>query len=152
MAGLTRRGPSTSLSPVDAFDRMFQNFLGQGFSALPFLTDDESIEAGTLAVDVSEDDENVIVRASLPGFNKDDVSVELDKGVLTITGEHTEESESKGERYYRRERRVGSVSRRIALPGTIGEGEAEAEFKGGVLTVRVPRATEADSRKKLKIK
>ena len=133
------RRPNTT---VDPFDRIVQRFFGQewpGFS--------ESLEEGTLALDVSEDESSVIVRASLPGFAREDVHIELHDGVLTIKAQHTEESEESGERYFRRERRVGSLSRRVALPGVIGEDGADAKLADGVLEVRVPKARKESPRK-----
>ena len=147
---MTRRG----IAPVavDPFDRLFSNFLVRNWPGTASGGDEEGVETGTLAVDVSEDDEHVIVRASLPGFKKSDVTVELHNGVLSITGEHTEETETRNERFYRRERRSGSVSRRLALPGTLGEDNAHAEFTDGVLTVRVPKVREPDTRTRVHIR
>lgn len=104
-------------------------------------------EEGTLALDVSEDDANVIVRASLPGFTKDDVNIEVHDGVLTIKAEHAEEREETGERFYRRERQFGSVSRRVALPSAVVEDDAHAELKDGVLTLRLPKTKQATPKK-----
>lgn len=117
----------------------------------PFFGDSSNlmgiVEEGTLPLDVSEDDRSVIVRASLPGFRKEDVSVEVHEGVLTIKAEHTEEKEEKNETFYRRERRFGSVSRRVALPSTVLDGETKAELKDGVLTLRIPKSPKAMPRK-----
>lgn len=95
-------------------------------------------------VDISRDKENrVVVRATLPGFKKEEVKVQLENNSLQITAEHSEESESKGEDYYRRERKWSSVSRTIPLPGKADKNGVNAELKDGVLTVRVPQAKEA---------
>lgn len=105
------------------------------------------LDEGTLAVDVSEDDKHVFVRASLPGFKKENVQVEVHDGVLSIKAEQSEEKEEKGERFYRRERRFGSMNRRIALPSTVVEGETKAELKDGVLTLRLPKSVKEQPRK-----
>lgn len=109
-----------------------------------FFDDDEMgvrpwMEEGALAVDVSQGKEGeTIVRASLPGFKKEDVSVSVHNGILDIKAESKSEEETKEEKFYRKERRYGSLSRRIALPGNpTGEGVA-AELNDGVLTVKVP--------------
>lgn len=128
------------------FDRMLSNFFTDG----PIVGVAQTFDEGTLALDISEDDTHVIVRASLPGFRKEDVDVELHDGVLTIMAQHSEEHEEKSERFYRRERRIGSLSRRLALPGVVSEGNATAELRDGVLTVRVARA-KPEVAKKLKI-
>lgn len=105
------------------------------------------VEEGSLAFDVSEDDTNVIVRASLPGFKKEDIDVEIHDGVLTINATHTEETEEKTERYYRKERRMGSTSRRIALPSPVQENGAKAELKDGVLSLWIPKVAKETPRK-----
>lgn len=97
-----------------------------------------TLEEGALAVDISEGKEGeTIVRASLPGFKKEDVKVSVHQGVLDIRAESKEEHETKDEKFYRKERRWGAVSRRIALPGNPAEDGVQAELKDGVLTVKV---------------
>lgn len=109
-------------------------------------------EEGALAVDVSENDTEVVVRASLPGFDEQEIEVHLDNGVLSITARHEESHEERQDRYYRRERYVGALSRRIELPGAPGaDTPVEAELDKGVLTIHIPR-TEAAKPKKIEIK
>ena len=120
-------------------DRSFQDLV-EFVAGDPFFRNVGTDTEGTLALDVAEGDGEIIVRASLPGFDKDDIDVQIHNGVLSIKAEHTEEKETKDERYYRKERRVGSVSRRIALPGVVSETSANAELKDGVLTLRIPQA------------
>ncbi len=118
-------------------DRLFDDSL-----FAPFWQADSSWqpEGGSLALDVSEGDGEVAVRASLPGFQKEDVEVQLHEGVLSITAKHTEETETKEERCYRRERRSGSLARRIALPGVVSEADVSGTLDDGVLTLRIPLA------------
>ncbi|MHC5006869.1 MAG: Hsp20/alpha crystallin family protein [Planctomycetota bacterium] len=96
--------------------------------------------AGTLALDIAESEGELIVRASVPGFGKDDIEVQILDGVLSIKAERTEDSETTDERFYRRERRVGSVSRTVALPGELTVADSRAELADGVLTLRIPQA------------
>ena len=99
---------------------------------------------GSLAVDVSEGAEGeTIVRASLPGFKKEDVQVSVHNGVLDIKAESKFEEETKSEKFFRKERRFGSVTRRIALPGNPSGDDVTAELKDGILTVKVPASSEA---------
>ena len=145
MINLIRRDPMAA----PQFTRLFNQFFNEPFFAeLKGLQ--PVVEEGTLALDVSEDDANVIVRASLPGFRKEDVSVEIHEGVLSINATHSEQSEEKGERFYRQERRIGSVSRRVALPSTVRETDTQAELKDGVLTLRLPKERK-EQPKKVKI-
>jgi HSP20 family protein len=108
-------------------------------------------DEGTLAVDISEKDHELVVRASVPGFKKEDIDVQVHDGVLSINAKHSEESEEKGETYYRRERRFGSVSRRIALPGVVHDAPVEAGLREGVLTLRI-KVPEASRPKQIEIK
>src|SRR6185295_1082278 len=71
------------------------------------------LEDGTLPVDVSQDGKEIVVKADLPGFAKEDVAVEMHEGVLSIKAQKSEQHEEKNEHFYRRERSYGSVSRRI---------------------------------------
>jgi len=133
---LRRHQPASEMMPVE---RIFGDFFeGFPFSALGMST--MGVDEGLLPVDLSENETNYIIRASLPGFDKDDVQVEVHDGVMTINAQHEEEEEEKNERYYRRERRVGSLTRRIALPGQVLENDTQAQLRDGVLTVRVPKA------------
>ena len=140
---IIRRDPFTTPS-MRLFSELFNDpfFRNGGNGGLA-----EALEEGTLALDVSEDAESVYVRASLPGFKREDVDIEIHDGVLSIKAEHTEEKEEKQERFYRRERRVGSVSRRVALPSVVEEDKAEANLTDGVLELRIPKSAKASPRK-----
>ncbi len=142
---ISRREPISNLPSI--LDRFWNEPFFANFLAVP----SAGVDEGTLALDVSEDEKNVYVRASLPGFQREDVDVEVNDGVLTIKATHTEETEEKSERFYRKERRAGSLSRRLALPGVVLEGQTEAELKDGVLTLTLPKSPTATP-KKVKIK
>ena len=135
MADIVRREPFELGGLRQMMDRLFDDSF--------FRSAVGASDEGTLAVDISETDHEVLVRASLPGFKKEDIDVQVHDGVLAINAKHSEESEQKGERFYRRERRFGSVSRRIALPGVVHEAPVDATLKDGVLTLKiaVPEAT-----------
>ena len=105
------------------------------------------LDEGTLPLDISEDEKNVIVRASVPGFAKEDIELEVNSGVLTIKATHNEEKEEKNERFYRRERRFNSMSRRVALPSTVEDNKTQAELKDGVLTLHIPKSEKSLPRK-----
>lgn len=106
------------------------------------------LEDGTLAVDVSENDREVTVRASVPGYSDKEIDVQLESGVLTIKAHHEEEREEHGEHFYRRERYEGALSRRVALPGAFADtAQVKAELDRGVLTVHIPKSEQAKPRK-----
>ncbi len=126
--------------PTPRFRSLLDRFFGEEFPDYPLsrLWDD-----GLLPVDISQNDHEMIVRASVPGFKKDEVEIHLSDGVLSIKAERRSESETSDERYYRKERSYGALSRRVALPGLVGNAEAAAELNDGVLTVRVPISEES---------
>jgi HSP20 family protein len=95
-------------------------------------------QSWTPSVDVIRRDGTVVLRADLPGINPDEVKVTVEDDVLTISGEHTEESEEKKENYMRRERRYGSFSRSMSLPAGVKPEDIESTTKDGVLEVTIP--------------
>src|ERR687886_939355 len=89
------------------------------------------------ALDVLQEDGDIVVRAELPGVKQEDVDITLQNGVLTISGVRQAEEEKEGSGYYVRERRYGSFSRSLALPEGTDESSITARFQDGVLEVRV---------------
>ncbi len=139
---IVRRDPFEMFMPVEKImSRIFAD---------PTIADLPTIEEGALAMDISETPEHLVVRASLPGFKKEDVNVEVHDGVLTISATRAETSETSDEKFYRRERRMGSVSRRVALPTAVSEDEASAELNEGVLVLKLPKSRK-DSPKRISV-
>jgi HSP20 family protein len=90
-------------------------------------------------VDISEDDKEYTIKAELPGVSKEDVKVMVEGGVLSISGERKAEKEEKNKKYHRIERSYGTFVRSFTLPeGTAGD-RISAEFKDGILNVRLPK-------------
>lgn len=85
--------------------------------------------------------------AELPGLSKEDISVTIDKGVITVTGKKESRKEEEGANFYLKESSYGSFSRSLRLPGEVEEDEVEATFKDGVLTVEMPHKKEPESKK-----
>jgi HSP20 family protein len=136
MTDIVRRDPfDLGFGPANGLRQVMERIFDEPFlrTAAPANGWDE----GTLPVDIAETDGKLLVRASLPGFAKDDIDVQVNEGVLSIKAEHSEDSETKNEKYYRRERRYGSVSRRIALPGIVHDSPVDAELRDGVLTLSI---------------
>jgi HSP20 family protein len=97
--------------------------------------------------------DKLVVRADLPGLRKEDVSVEIDDGVLTISGERSEEDVEDREGYYHSERSYGQFQRSLALPEGITGESCDATFKDGVLEVTIPVPKQAErSARKVQIK
>ena len=91
------------------------------------------------AMDLVETDAEYVLRADLPGLKEEDVNVELEDNVLTITGEREAEHEGRSEGYYRIERASGSFARSLTLPEGVDGENIRATFDRGVLEVRIPR-------------
>jgi HSP20 family protein len=102
------------------------------------------------AMDLVETEDRFVLRADLPGLTEGDISLEVERGVLTISGERKAEHEDRGEGYYRLERAFGSFSRQLTLPEGVDADGIEARFDKGVLEVRIPKP-EAVKPKKVSI-
>jgi len=98
------------------------------------------------SVDIVETPEGFQIKAELPEVKKDDVKISVDGGVLRIEGERKQEKEEKGKKYHRIERSYGSFLRTFTLPDNVDEGKVQAEFKDGILNVRLPKSEKAKPR------
>jgi HSP20 family protein len=99
------------------------------------------------AMDVVETGDHFVLRADLPGLSENDVKIELEENVLTISGERKVEHEQKGEGYYRVERAFGAFSRSLTLPEGVDADAIQASFGNGVLEVRIPKPEQQKPRK-----
>lgn len=91
------------------------------------------------SVDISETDQEYLIKAELPEVKKEDVRVTVEDGVLTIQGERHQEKEDKGRKYHRVERSYGTFMRSFTLPESVDETGVKAEYKDGVLTLHLPK-------------
>jgi HSP20 family protein len=128
---------------TDDLDQLFGQF---GFGRL---TVPNAVAAWSPQIETFQRNGKLIVRADLPGLNKDDVDVEVNDGVLTISGERKEEHEEDRDGYYRSERSYGRFYRAISLPDGVDEGQCEASFKDGVLEISfdAPKPEQRKARK-----
>jgi HSP20 family protein len=99
------------------------------------------------AMDLVETDGEFVLRVDLPGLSEEDVNVELDDNVLTVSGERKSEHEEKKEGYYRVERASGAFRRSLTLPEGVDAEAVKANFENGVLEVRVPKPEQKQPRK-----
>jgi len=116
-----------------------------------FFGDVEGEDTWLPDLDVSETDKELIVRAEVPGIEKDDIDITLTDGLLTIRGEKKHEKEEKEENYHRIERRYGSFARTLRLPGDVKHDKIDASYKDGVLKLVIPKPEKAMA-KKIEIK
>ncbi len=98
------------------------------------------------SVDISETDAAYLVKAEIPGVQKEDVKVTLQDGMLTIQGERNQEKEEKGKKFHRVERCYGSFMRSFRVPDDADEGKVKAEFKDGMLNVTLAKSEKAKPR------
>ena len=97
--------------------------------------------------DIKEKEDEYVIEAEMPGMKKEDIQLELDEDYLTISAEHKEESEEKGENYIRRERRQGRYSRSFYLEN-VKQDEIKAEYDEGILTVHLPKEEKTPVKKR----
>jgi HSP20 family protein len=109
--------------------------------------DGGSLQQWIPAMDLVEEGDHYVLRADLPGVREEDINVELEDNVLTISGERRAEHEERREGYYRVERASGRFSRSLTLPEGIDPESIEAQFENGVLTVRIPKPEERRPRR-----
>lgn len=129
---LTRWDPLTDLGELRSrLEGMFGE-LGNGID-----------RSWTPAIDVVRDNGNIVVRADVPGLKPEEVKVEVEDDILTVSGEHEETKEDKHKHYMRRERRYGSFSRSMALPPGVEVEKIKATTHDGVVEVKIPLPKEA---------
>jgi len=99
------------------------------------------------AMDLVEEGDHYVLRADLPGVREEDVNVEVEDGVLTVSGQRKSEHQQRKEGYYRIERASGAFSRSLTLPKGVNADSVEARFDSGVLEVRIPKPAQLKPRK-----
>ena len=130
----------TRWEPFGNIDELFGRMGPLAFGRWPRLleTDGKAIEWAPTA-DISETEKEYLVKAELPGVEREDVKVTVERGVLTIQGERRQEKDEKGEKQHRVERMYGTFFRSFSLPENAAAGDIRAESKDGVLFVHIPK-------------
>lgn len=103
------------------------------------------------AIDVNETKDNVMVRAEIPGMEKDQISIDVQNNSLILSGEKKHETEKKDDNFHWRECSYGKFTRQIALPSEVDSSKASAEYKNGVLNITLPKV-ENKNRKRIEVK
>ncbi len=148
------RRRSMPLSPIFTTTRFpdVTRFMENALTLFPDFPEMTELAQARLfpAVNVTEDATTFTVTAELPGLTENDVHVDFTDGVLTIQGEKTEEHTEKndGQKYHVLERRSGSFQRSFPFPGGVADDQITADFKAGVLTIHVPKATEEQAKRR----
>lgn len=125
-------------------DRLFERFMGDPWSGF----DEAWSRSMTMipAIDLSETDGMITIRAEVPGMNPEDIDVQVSGNILTIAGEKKESREESDEEYLHCERRMGQFRRSIELPTSADTEQIEADFSNGVLEIHVQKAPTATAR------
>jgi HSP20 family protein len=131
------------MSVRDEMNRVLSEVFGRN-------TNDESTwfsGAWTPPVDIYETDDALVMKAELPGFSKDDISIEMKENTLVIKGERKREDEVKEGSYHRSERVYGAFQRSFLLPTTVDQEKVRAAYKDGVLELRLPKVQAAQPKR-----
>ena len=97
-------------------------------------------------VDVYDNDDSIVIKAELPGIDKEGIEIDVKDRVLTLKGERSSESEVKDDNYYRRERSFGKFERAFTLPADVDPDKIKADYKDGVLKIDIPKPEEKKPR------
>ena len=127
----------------DTIDRLWRGF---GFRRVY-----EGVNGWALPLDVVHEDDNIVVRASIPGVKPEEINVTIEEGLLTVEGGSEVEREQQDGSYLRRERRTGRFHRALRLPDTLDTDKAETRYENGVLTITFPKL-ESKKAKRLEVK
>lgn len=129
------------ISLREAIDRLFEESFVRPRAWL------EAERVMSVPLDIYEEGDDLIVKATVPGVRPEDLNVQIQNNILTISGETKEERERKEANYHLREHRYGRFERSVTLPYAVQVDKAEAAFEHGVLRLRLPKAEEVRGRR-----
>ena len=131
------------MSVRDEMNRIFNEAFGRAAN------DESAWSSGTWSppVDIYESDDALVIKAELPGFSKDEISIELKENTLAIKGERKREDEVKEGNYHRMERVYGAFQRSFLLPTTVDQEKVNASYRDGILELRLPKVQAAQPKR-----
>ena len=137
MSNLTRWEPAREMMTLrEAMDRLFDDAFTRPLSVR------DGWSMASPASDLYQTDNEVVVRASIPGIKAEEVQINVTGDILTLKGEASQEEDRKERSWHIREQRFGSFERSIVLPTDVKSDQAEAVFENGILTITLPKADE----------
>ncbi len=138
------------LSPFEEIEKLFEEAWKRPLSLFGSLMPRLKTETEVIApaVDIYEEGDDLVLKAELPGLNKEDIEVKVTDDYITISGEKKKEEKVEEKNYYRYERSYGSFSRTFRLPVEIQTDKAKAKFENGVLEIRIPKTEEAKTKER----
>lgn len=127
----------------EEWQRFLANFEKNGnlFSVPAFLS------ANVPTLDIAETDKNLELRMDLPGMRPEEIDIRLSENTITISGERKTEAQEQGKTWHRSERHLGEFSRTVTLPCAVKNADVQAHYREGVLTVTLPKLSQAQTRK-----
>jgi len=135
---IERWSPFAEMRRMDeVLNRFWRGFNGGG----------ETAEAWSIPLDVTQNGDDVVVQASVPGVDKKDIEVTIEENILSIRTQVNESEEKQTDSYLLRERRTGTFYRAVRLPDTVDANRAESSYQDGILTVRLPKEESKKARK-----
>jgi len=135
-------------SPIESF---LDSFFNDSFSALSNSSGISVYDKYSYPkVDIIQNEKDMLIEAEIPGLSKEDVSVELEKNILTISGVSRKDKSSDKTNYIRREIKRSSFKRSFTISDSLNKEKIKADFKDGILNITIPK-NKPDSVKKLKI-
>jgi HSP20 family protein len=139
--------------PFTDIDRFFNRMLPSlsRWSRLHPQDEGNAVFEWSPSADVSETDQEYLIRAELPGIKKEDVKVTLDQGMLTIHGERKQERVEQNERFHRVENTYGSFTRTFSLPDNVRPDAIRCDSKDGLLTVHIPKKERKQQAKEISV-
>lgn len=143
------RGGLTPWNPFRELEEIRERMLDLVDPLFPLSRRKMAAEGGVWAppIEVYEEKDKYVIKADLPGLNKEDIDVAVSKNVLTIKGERKAEKESQEKDYYYCERYYGNFLRSISLPGSVDANKIVATYKDGILSLELPKAEEEKEKK-----
>jgi HSP20 family protein len=138
---LTRFDPYRELATLqDRLNRAFGSTFGRGER------EDESLAAWAPPVDITEEKDRILITAELPGFKNDEISIQTENGMLTLSGERRFEKETSDKAYHRVERSYGRFVRSFSLPNNVDREKIQARFNDGLLQIELLKREDAKPR------
>ena len=109
-------------------------------------------EMRRMPVNIAETDKQVIVKAELPGFKKEEINLNVTEGTIEISASKRQEKVEQGERYFRQEKKAGAIRRSFTLPAIVDPDKTEARLADSMLTIVMPKTVERKKRRKVEVK
>ena len=139
MSNLTRWEPAREMMTLrEAMDRLFEDAFTRPFS----LMKDGGSNWASLAIDMYQTDNDIVVKAAMPGIKADEVQINITGDVLTIKGEVKHEEETRDKSWHIREHHWGAFERSVRLPSDVVADKSKADFDNGILTITLPKSEE----------